>query len=113
VRNSVLILAALFLVTIVFPPQQTASVTLTIVVKQHYNGLSWTEPQGQSVAGYNAYRSTTSTGPWEQINQKLIAANSYSDQSVTSGTTYWYYVTAVGTNGAESQPSNVVSAKAL
>jgi fibronectin type 3 domain-containing protein len=36
----------------------------------------------------------------------LIALPSYSDATVVSGTTYFYSVTAVGTSGMESVPSN-------
>jgi fibronectin type 3 domain-containing protein len=40
----------------------------------------------------------------------LVAPTNYSDTSVVSGTTYYYAVTAVGTNGMESALSNQTTA---
>jgi len=62
------------------------------------------------VAGYNVYRATNSNGPFTVLNTGLITATSYVDQAVTAGTTYYYYATAVDSQGDESVPSNQVSA---
>ncbi len=47
------------------------------------------------VDGYNLYRSTTPTGTFEQINTTLITDNSYIDESVTNGITYYYRLKTV------------------
>ncbi len=62
----------------------------------------------QDLLGYNIYRSTDS------LNYSLVASVdslslTYLDGSVTNGTTYYYYVTAMYTGG-ESGPSNVAVA---
>lgn len=71
----------------------------------HSVALSWTGP-GSQIAGFNVYRSTVSGGPYSKINGALVVPTNYSDQTVVSGTTYSYTVTAVATNGAESGRSN-------
>jgi hypothetical protein len=82
-------------------------VTVTQPV-QHSVSLSWSDTA--SVAGYNVYRGTQSTGPFVKINASLDTATVYTDNSVTSGQTYYYATTAVGTSGAESAYSNVAQA---
>src|SRR5215469_13459900 len=75
----------------------------------HSVSLTWSG-SGSGVAGYNVYRSTVSGGPYSKINSSLDSQTSYTDGSVSSGTTYYYAVTAVGTNGMESADSNQVTA---
>jgi hypothetical protein len=70
-------------------------------------GLSW-EASTSSVEGYNVYRSLTSTGKYSKLTASLDANTSYTDSSVSSGTTYYYVTTAVGTDGVESAYSNQV-----
>jgi hypothetical protein len=65
--------------------------------------LSWersTEPRFQ---GYNVYRSVEG-GPFEKI-ASLIVAPTYSDRNVQSGKKYRYQISAVATNGKESDRS--------
>jgi hypothetical protein len=83
----------------------TLGVPLTGTGVTHYVALSWSDASTQ-IAGYNVYRSTVSGGPYTQINGALDGTTSYTDSTVASGTTYYYTVTAVGTNGAESAYSN-------
>lgn len=71
----------------------------------HSATLSWSE-SGSQVAGYNVYRSTASGGPYSMINSSLVVPTNYSDGTVLSETTYYYAVTAVGTDGLESAYSN-------
>ncbi len=67
--------------------------------------LGWTASTSQ-VAGYNAYRSTTSGGPYTKVNSGLIPITSYTDQTVQSGYTYYYVATSVDSQGNESGYSN-------
>ncbi len=76
---------------------------------QHSVALSWSET-GTGVAGYNVYRSTVSGGPYSKIDSATVVPTSYTDNTVTSGTTYYYVVTAVGTSGGESSYSNQITA---
>jgi hypothetical protein len=66
--------------------------------------LSWTA--STNTTSYNILRSTTSGG--EQVIQSGITSTTYSDTTVTNGTTYYYEVQAV--NGSQtSNPSTEIS----
>jgi fibronectin type 3 domain-containing protein len=67
--------------------------------------LSWTA-SSSSISGYNIYRSIVSGGPYAQVNSSILTTPSYTDQAVAAGSTYYYRVTAVGTNGMQSAYSN-------
>lgn len=71
--------------------------------------LSWTVPAegGSAITGYNVYRGTTSGG--EALLVSGATGTTYDDTTAVSGTTYYYQVTAVNTDG-ESARSNEVSA---
>ncbi len=86
----------------------STSLTVTQPV-QHYVSLAWTASTSQ-VVGYNAYRSNTSGGPYTKLNSSLISTTSYNDQTVQSGTTYYYVTTAVNSQGLESTYSNQAAA---
>lgn len=65
--------------------------------------LSWSRNEEGDMDGYFVYRDGVRiTGLWKGIR--------YTDTGVTNGETYSYYVTAVDTNGNESQPSATVEA---
>jgi len=68
--------------------------------------VSW-DPSISSVAGYRVYRDDGSGySPLSAIIPELI----YTDSSVNSGSTYHYVVTAVDSNGNESDYSNEATA---
>jgi hypothetical protein len=73
------------------------------------NLLTWQAPDdhGSAITGYKVYRRTagTSSTLLATVNATSL---SYSDSQLTSGTTYYYTVTAVNANG-ESAASNEVS----
>ena len=86
--------------------------------------LSWngaTDCNGNPVAGYNLYRSTTPGGPYTKVNTALITGTQHDDTSVSStmapytmssaasGTTYYYVVTSVDDQGDESVHSQETS----
>jgi fibronectin type 3 domain-containing protein len=57
--------------------------------------------------GYNVYRGTASGGESSiPLNSTPINGTSYVDATVTPSTAYYYVVTAVGSNGVQSAPSN-------
>jgi len=70
----------------------------------HSLNLSWTA-SSSSVAGYNIYRGTQSSGPFTKLNGTLETATVYTDTSVASGQTY--ATTTVNSSGVESGYSNV------
>ena len=67
--------------------------------------LSWTQSVTPGVAQNRIYRSPTGAAGSYVVLATIPATTAYSD-SVTSGSTYYYYVTAVSSVG-ESTPSNV------
>jgi len=67
--------------------------------------LQWTGSGDLNVAGYEVWRSTVSGGGYERLTSGPIVGTRYEDKQVVSGTTYYYVVTAVGTNGCESNYS--------
>ena len=77
---------------------------------QHIVDLSWNASSSGSIAGYNVYRSTSASGPFSKINPALDASLNYSDNTVQSGSTYYYATTAVDTSGEESSYSNMTTA---
>jgi len=75
---------------------------------QHSVGLSW-NPDTSSVQGYYVYRGAQPGGQYTKISA-LQPGTSFTDTSVSSGQTYYYVVTALGTNSVESGYSNVAVA---
>lgn len=68
--------------------------------------LSWSPSPG--AVTYNVKRATTSGGPYTTIATGVVPAT-YTDRGLTSGTTYFYIVSAVNASG-ESTASEQVSA---
>jgi fibronectin type 3 domain-containing protein/N-acetylneuraminic acid mutarotase/outer membrane biosynthesis protein TonB len=64
--------------------------------------ISWTGVSGAT--SYNLYRSTFSTGPYSQVASGLTST-SYTNTGLSSGTTYYYKVSAVNSCGESSQSS--------
>jgi uncharacterized membrane protein len=91
--------------------QHTTTVGLTVTSQQGGSqvGLSWTASGSPGIAGYNAYRSTVSGGPYTKLNSSLIPTMTYTDGTVQSGSTYYYVTTAVDNQGMESTYSNEAS----
>jgi fibronectin type 3 domain-containing protein len=75
----------------------------------HSAALSWTASTSV-VTGYNVYRGTVTGGPYTLLNASFVILTDYSDNTVLSGQTYFYVVTAVDANNVESAYSNEVSA---
>ncbi|TSA54392.1 MAG: hypothetical protein D4R38_02405, partial [Dehalococcoidia bacterium] len=79
--------------------------------------LSWTTPTTNAdnttltdLLGYEVYRSTSATGTFSQINSLDVLTSSYTDTTVSNGTTYYYKVTTADSGGNESIKSSVSNA---
>jgi hypothetical protein len=68
--------------------------------------LSWRSTSG-NITGYNVYRSLNGSS-WSKINIGLVGSTIYDDDTVVNGNTYYYAVTAVNLEGAESGKSGSV-----
>ncbi len=85
------------------PPERPAG--LTVVPGVHRVFLTWSENKEPDLAGYNVYRSFKSGADHVRLNDKPVLRTTYSDESVKTGATYYYIVTAVDKAGNESKPS--------
>jgi hypothetical protein len=80
-----------------------------VAVNAHSVTLTWSA-SSSSVAGYRAYRATASAGPYTMMNSAPNPQLRYSDSTVQAGTTYYYVVTALASDGTESGQSSQVTA---
>ena len=115
-------------ITVTFAPQNSGSVSGALQISsnasnpsvsvalsgtgttvQHSVDVNW-GASTSTVAGYNVYRGTVSGGPYSKINTTLITGLAFTDNTVNSGATYYYVVTAVAADGTESSFSSQVQA---
>jgi fibronectin type 3 domain-containing protein len=75
----------------------------------HSVSLQW-NASTSTVTGYNIYRSTTSGSGYVKLNGSPLTNLTYTDGSVSAGTTYFYVATAVDSAGDESTDSNQATA---
>jgi len=66
--------------------------------------LTWKASATAGIAGYNVFRSTTSTEGKSPLNTSAINGTTYLDASVKPGQTYWYWVTAISSSGGTQSP---------
>lgn len=71
--------------------------------------LDWADNTETDLSHYNVYRSTTSGGPYTKLNASNITSSTYTNAGLSAGTTYYYVVRAVDTNGNESSNSSQIS----
>jgi hypothetical protein len=71
--------------------------------------LNWAETS-TSVVGYRVYRSTTSGGPYGEIESSVNPTTTFTDTNVQAGQRYYYVLTSVNSGGVESKYSSEVAA---
>ncbi|RAV11487.1 S-layer homology domain-containing protein [Paenibacillus contaminans] len=71
--------------------------------------LSWKAVEGAT--GYNVMRSDAANGTYQTIGDK-VSGTTFTDTTAAIGKTYYYKVTAVNNNGAESKATPIKSAAA-
>jgi hypothetical protein len=88
-------------------PRIVVAVSATAVsASSHDVALNWVASTSANVEGYNVYRSNTSGGPYAKIVTYPVNGTEYTDAAVSAGLKYYYVVTTVNEEGAESIPSN-------
>jgi hypothetical protein len=88
------------------PPTPTG-LTASANQKKVWVMLNWSE--SQSGVKFNLYRNTSATMP-SSPTYTGISTKSFTDKSVTAGSTYYYWVTAVNSAG-QSPPNGPVTVK--
>lgn len=81
---------------------------LRVSSKKHSVILTWRASTSQ-VAGYNVYRSVVPGVNYEKINSVPVQGDTFTDNTVENGVTYYYVTRAVDPRGVESAYSNVTS----
>jgi hypothetical protein len=76
--------------------------------------LTWEAPTDSSApaaVGYYIFRAIAGSSMYQQLNPtgEFDTQTTYSDTTVTSGTTYDYYIESVDSSGVESAPSSITS----
>jgi hypothetical protein len=114
-------------IAVMFTPSVTGSEAASLSISDNASGsaqavslsgtgihdviLSWAASSTSGVVGYNVYRGTTTGGEGSTpLNSTPINGTTYVDGSVTAGATYYYVVTAVGSDGVQSAASNETKA---
>lgn len=69
--------------------------------------LNW-EANGEQIAGYNIYRTTTPHSNYKKINSSLVMETSYVDYFLSPDMVYYYVITAVDNQNRESNYSEEV-----
>ena len=88
-------------------PAPAAPANLTANAGDRFNSLTWSAVS--AATSYNVYRSTASESEGNTPIQTGVTGTTFTDTGLTNGTTYYYQVTAVNTNG-ESAKSSEASA---
>jgi fibronectin type 3 domain-containing protein len=115
------------MISITFTPSLASTETASVTITDNASGspqsvslsgtgshdviLSWTASATSGVVGYNVYRGTTSGGEGTTpLNSTPVNGTTYADENVTAGATYYYVVTAVGSDGVQSAASGETEA---
>jgi hypothetical protein len=91
------------------PPSAPSNLTAVSTLRRRAT-LTWSaSTDNVAVAGYTVWRSTALAGPYAQV--VTVNALTYTNSGLTSGTTYYFYVTASDAAGNVSPASNTASVK--
>lgn len=95
-----------------FPPSPPEGVTAAATANPPRISIFFAASTKRDVVGYNLFRSTDANLPkaeWTKLNSRLLDRTTFQDESVSPGTRYFYYLTAVDRAGNASQPSEVAT----
>ncbi|MBD3316163.1 MAG: carbohydrate-binding protein, partial [Chitinivibrionales bacterium] len=80
------------------PPAAPSDLVLTVVSQTRID-LSWTD-NADNEDGFRVYRNTSNSKPTDPISTQT--AETYGDEGLSSGTTYYYWVEAYNSDGVSS-----------
>lgn len=93
-----------------FPPSPPTA--LTIAAAPNNLSIFFVKNSEKDLKGYRIYRTINREIPlinWQLLTKEILTTNTYQDKNVTSGLTYFYFITAEDNAGNVSQPSEIVS----
>ena len=82
------------------------------------NTLNWTARPERGIYGYLVYRSDDRAGPFRRIDASVVRvpadgldkhSYTFSDEDVTAGVTYYYYLDVVSDAGLKQRFSGIIS----
>ncbi len=85
----------------------TTQVVRSLFTSRKMAVLTWNASPGD-IAGYNVYRAQTSHGAYQRLNSSLVKSLYFVDRLLRTDVAYYYVVTAVDTQGRESNFSDEV-----
>ena len=94
----------------IFAP--TAPSAITIAAAPNNLAVFFATNPEKDIVGYRIYKTTNPDQPkseWTLLTAQILDRNTFQDTDVVSGTTYYYYITAIDNAGNISDPSVVVS----
>jgi fibronectin type 3 domain-containing protein len=71
--------------------------------------LKWEQSASPNIVGYYVYRSLKSGSSFSRLNSQADSGTSYTDNTVASGKTYIYVVTAVDSKSVQSANSSPIT----
>ena len=77
-----------------------------------FTSVGWNANSEPDLYRYEVWRSTTSGGPYTKLANVPAGTTEYTDNAVTTGTTYYYVVTAQDTSFNRSSNSNEAAVQA-
>lgn len=96
------------------PVEAPAAVTGIKVSSVSYNSVKLTWSKSENATGYAVYRSVKKSSGYSRVSKNSLTSTSFTDRSLKTGSTYYYKVKALRTEGnmtAESSFSKYISAK--
>ena len=94
---------------VLLPETASAPTGLTGILSGTSALLNWTQHTDPTVTQYKIYRSTTSGSNYQLLSTVSKPVITYTDTTVSNGTTYYYVITAINGTGLDSPRSSQVS----
>lgn len=85
------------------PPEKPTGLTVVPGVGRIF--LTWNENRERDLAGYHVYRSPKSGREYVRLTDKIVNRTTFSDETMETGMTLYYVITAVDQAGNESELS--------
>jgi len=104
------------------PPEEKPGVTASLLkppsnvaaeVKDNAVRITWSKSSETGAKGYNVFRSLVKGKNYMKLTEKPLDANEFTDKELAESLTYYYAITVVNSQGADSEFSQEASALIL